>query len=102
MQTLEIKKVGRLLGCKLNIFLLTGSSPATDTNIKIKNMSEFKLTGVVTISVYTEVEAETLEEAIEIAGERGIENAEHNTEQQVKEAWVSEEYDGEVVEIKEA
>lgn len=65
-------------------------------------MKTFKLTGIVTISVYTEVEAETLEEAIEIAEERGIERSEHNPEQQVKEAWVSEEYDGEVVEIKEA
>ena len=65
-------------------------------------MTKFKLTGLVTISVYTEVEAETLEEAIEIAEKREIEHSEYNIEDQVKEVWVSGEYDGVVVEIKEA
>lgn len=61
-------------------------------------MATFKLTGVVTVSVYTEVEAETLEEAIEIAQERDIERYSWR-EDQCKHAWVNDDYDGEVREI---
>ena len=43
----------------------------------------FNLYANVTIGIYTRVEAETLEEAIEIAQERSIEKSEWNNEEQV-------------------
>lgn len=55
---------------------------------------KFKLTANVTISVYTEVEADTLEEAIEIGKERelmGITQTGCDTE---KDAWLCDELDG--------
>lgn len=62
----------------------------------------FKLNGLVTVSVYTEVEAETLEEAIEIAQQRDIEKYHWGNNGQKKEVWVNDEYDGEVQEIEES
>jgi uncharacterized OsmC-like protein len=59
-----------------------------------KPMKTFKLSGTVTISIYTEVEAETAEEAIDIAEERGIEVENFDSEEQVKDVWVSSEFDG--------
>ena len=63
-------------------------------------MKTFKLTAKVTISVYTEVEAETFEEALEIAGERSIEQGNWDSENK-KDSWISDEYDGEIFDINE-
>lgn len=57
-------------------------------------MKKFNLVADVIISIYTEVEAETLEKAKEIAREREIESAEFRAEEQAKENWISDEYDG--------
>lgn len=63
---------------------------------------KFKLTANVTISVYTEVEADTLEEAIEIAKERelmGIAQTGCDTEE---DTWLCDELDGMPENIQEA
>ena len=63
---------------------------------------KFKLTANVTISVYTEVEADTLEEAIEIAKERelmGIAQTGFDTEE---DTWLCDELDGMPENIQEA
>jgi diphthamide biosynthesis methyltransferase len=65
-------------------------------------MRKFKLAGMVTVSVYTEVEADTLEQAIEIAKQRDIEKYQWSDTEQSSDAWVNEEYDGEVHSIDEA
>lgn len=65
-------------------------------------MAKFKLAGMVTVSVYTEVEAETLEQAIEIAKTRDIERYSWSDKDQSSDAWVNEYYDGEVHSIDEA
>lgn len=65
-------------------------------------MATFKLTGLVTVSVYTEVEAGTLEEAIKIAKERDVEKYQPMDKDQRKGAWVNDDYDGEVQKIEEA
>ena len=65
-------------------------------------MAKFKLSGLVTVSVYTEIEAETLEQAIEIAKYRGIERYHWGDDTQAKEVWVNEDYDGEVFSIEES
>ncbi len=63
-------------------------------------MAKFNLSAVVTISVSTTVEADTLEEAIEIAGRRTIEVAQNSDmETQMESVWISEEFDGEVQRI---
>ena len=64
-------------------------------------MKEFNLSGKVTISVYTTVKANSLEEAIEIAKERDIERHNWGDEEAFQENWINEEYDGEVFEIEE-
>lgn len=64
-------------------------------------MKTFTLSGMVTISVHTKVKAETLKDAIEIAGQRGIERYEWGQDWIESEAWISSEYDGEVFDIKE-
>ena len=64
-------------------------------------MKTFKLSGAVTISVGTEVDAETLEEAIKIAEGRIIERYEWGRNGQEREVWVNGEYDGEVYNITE-
>ena len=61
---------------------------------------EFTLTAKVTISVYTKVEAETLEQAIELSKELDIQEADYNGDNE-KSSWVSDEYDGEVYDIEE-
>lgn len=63
-------------------------------------MKKFNLSGTVTVSVFTVVEANSLEEAIEIAQERHIEAAEYNSKDQAETVWVNEEYDGEVQKIQ--
>lgn len=65
-------------------------------------MATFKLNGYVKVSVYTEVEADTLEDAINIAESREIERYRLGDKSQVKDAWVNDEYDGEVTEITES
>lgn len=64
-------------------------------------MKEYILTGEITISVYTRVEAETLKEAIEIASERDVEKSEWNSHRQSSYCWVNDEYDGDIVNVKE-
>ncbi len=59
-------------------------------------MKKWNLTGRVTVSVYTTVEAETLDQAIEIAEQRHIERNDLGDENFSNEAWLNEEYDGEV------
>ena len=63
-------------------------------------MAKFKLTGMVTVSVHTEVEADTLEKAIEIAKERDIERYQWSDKTQASDVWVNEDYDGEVHSIE--
>jgi len=58
-------------------------------------MKNFKLNALVTISIYTTIEAETLEQAIKESERRSIEHAHLNdVEDQAKEVWVSDEFDG--------
>jgi hypothetical protein len=63
-------------------------------------MKIFKLTGKVTISVYTEAEADTLEEAIEKTEYLSIVKSEWGQDWLQRENWVSDEYDGEVFDIE--
>jgi hypothetical protein len=65
-------------------------------------MKTFKLSGVVTISIYTEVKAKSLEEAIHIAENRQIEAYNFSDKEQSKYAWVSEEFDGMPSKISES
>ena len=55
----------------------------------------FTLSAEVSVSIYTEVEAETLTDAINIAQERSIDSSRWNDKTQLREVWVSDEYDGE-------
>lgn len=63
-------------------------------------MKTFNLTAKVTISIYTEVEADTLKEAIRIAEGRDIEQGEFDGENK-SDAWISDEFDGEVQNVQE-
>ena len=65
-------------------------------------MPKFNLTASVTISVYTDVEAETLEKAIEIAKKRDITNYKWGDKEQVNQSWISDEFDGSPINIQEA
>lgn len=65
-------------------------------------MKTYKLSGVVTISIFTEVEANSLEEAIQIAENRGIEACRFGDKEQAGEVWVSEEFDGMPDKIRES
>lgn len=63
-------------------------------------MERFYLSGVVTISVNTEVDANSLEEAIEIAKERNLCRVHVSNSYNISENWMcGEELDGEVQEI---
>ena len=62
-------------------------------------MKTFKLEAFVTISLYTEVEAETLEEAIEIAEERDLMTIVDNGHDDETIAWMADELDGTVKNI---
>ena len=64
-------------------------------------MKKYNLSGNVTISLYTTIEANSLEEAIEIAEDRDIEKYEWGIEKQKNEVWVAEEYDGDPNNIQE-
>lgn len=60
----------------------------------------YKLSAKVTISVYTEVEAETEEEALEIAKERQNGELAINSGYSEDEFWVAEELDGEPFDVR--
>ena len=58
-------------------------------------MKTFQLTGTITVSVYTNVEAESLNEAIRIAEDRTeVEALKWGDADQSNQVWVNEEYDG--------
>jgi len=57
-------------------------------------MRKYNLTGTVTITIYTKVEADSLEEAIEIAEDRSIESYRWGDKAQEQNVWIVEEYDG--------
>ena len=61
---------------------------------------EYNLSGKVTISVSTRVEANSLDEAIEIAEGREIESYQWGQEELDKIVWISSEFDGEVFDIE--
>lgn len=65
-------------------------------------MAKFKLVANVTISVYTEVEAESLEEAISIAEERELMPIVHSGGESEEDTWMCDELDGSPMDIKEA
>lgn len=65
-------------------------------------MKNFKLTARVTISVYTEVEAETLEEAVKIAEDRDLMPIVHSGGETVEDTWMCDELDGVAEDIEEA
>lgn len=65
-------------------------------------MKNFKLTARVTISVYTEVEAETLEEAIKIAEDRDLMPIVHSGGEKAEDTWMCDELDGVAEDIEEA
>lgn len=64
-------------------------------------MKTFNLVGKVTISVYTSVKANSLEEAIKITKDRVIEKDNWSEKEQHEEVWVNNDYDGEVEQIEE-
>ncbi len=64
-------------------------------------MKEFTLSAKVTISIYTKVEAETLEEAKEMTEGLSIEQSQFGYDNQANYAWVSDEYDGTPFDIEE-
>lgn len=57
-------------------------------------MPKFGLEAKVTISIYTTVEADTLEEAIQLAEDREIENYSFHERGQSDRCWVSDDFDG--------
>lgn len=61
----------------------------------------FKFAGKVTISVYTTVEAETLEDALEIANEKALMDITHTGGATEETEWMADELDGEVFDIHE-
>lgn len=61
----------------------------------------FKLSAMVTISIYTEVEADTIEEAVAEAEGRSIESYHWGADYAKKEFWIADDYDGEPTDIKE-
>ena len=63
---------------------------------------EFKLDALITVSAYTIVEAESLEEAIKISKERNSTYSERNTDVKKYEMWIVEEIDGEPQNIEES
>ena len=65
-------------------------------------MKKFALTSQITISLYTEVEAETLEEAIEIAKERDLMAIARTGGETEEDTWMADELDGMPVNIKKA
>lgn len=64
-------------------------------------MKEFNLTAKMTISVYTKVEANTLNEAIEIAKEKEIMPIIQDGSYNSNDCWMTDELDGVVFDITE-
>ena len=62
-------------------------------------MAKYYVSGSVTISIYTEVEADSPEKAKEIAEGRAIEESRWGDKQQPKSVWIADEYDGEPQDI---
>ena len=61
---------------------------------------KYRLTGQVTVSVYTEVEADSLEEALEIAEERSEEIDKSSwRDHRVTDMWLCDDFDGMVQDI---
>ena len=65
-------------------------------------MTKFRLTANVTISVYTEVEAETLDEAIKLADDRSLMDVVQSGGDSEKYTWMCDELDGTPYDINEA
>ena len=65
-------------------------------------MPVFKLSCLVGVSAYTEVEAETLEDAIEEAKRREVVIGGPRSGYYPEESWIIEDADGEPTEIREA
>ena len=65
-------------------------------------MKTFKLSAQITISIYTEVKAKNLKEAISESENRGVEAYQWGAHEQSSEIWVSDEYDGEPEDIQES
>jgi proline dehydrogenase len=63
-------------------------------------MKKYELTCKITISAYTEVYAETLEEAIKIASEKAVNDITPNGAD-IEENWITDEIDGEPYAIEE-
>ena len=63
-------------------------------------MPIFNLSAAVTCSVYTDVEADTLEEAIQIALDRPVELRFNGSGTYPDDVWCLEEADGEVQEVR--
>ncbi len=62
---------------------------------------KYTVSAVVTISIYTTVEADSEKEALRIAEERGeIEHNEWGEDWKQNEMWIADEYDGMPVELK--
>jgi hypothetical protein len=64
-------------------------------------MEEYLISAKVTVSVYTKVEAETLEEAIEIAKDRTPMSVTSNGGDNEEENWMLDEIDGEPFDLHE-
>lgn len=65
-------------------------------------MSIYKLTAKVTISIFTEVEADSVEDAIEIAKERETMDIPRDSFYTEDKYWIADEIDGTPYEIEEA
>lgn len=61
---------------------------------------KFKLSGFVSISVYTEVDAETLEEALELAKDRPLMEISRDSFYEDNEYWIADSLDGEVEKVE--
>ena len=64
-------------------------------------MKTYQLSALVTVSIYTKIEAESLEEAIEKSKEREIQKFVYGNSGQSEECWVCDDFDGEPKSITE-
>lgn len=65
-------------------------------------MKKFNLSAKITISLYTSIEAETIEEAIEIAKERETMQIINDCSYNEDSVWMASDMDGEPYDIKDA
>ena len=65
-------------------------------------MPKFKLTSAVTVSAFTTVEADTLEDAIALAEDRPVVIGGINSGEDPLESWIIEEADGSALDIQPA